>query len=50
VCLGSHEFGSADLRRTRSTLESSIAHLQGANSEDDDLIRLVALLKSKIGI
>lgn len=30
------------------TLESSIAHLQSANLENDDLIRVVALLKSKI--
>lgn len=33
---------------SRRTLESSIAHLQSANSENDDLIRVVALLKSKI--
>lgn len=50
MSLGSHECGSTDLERTWSILESSIAHQQSANSENDDLIRLVALLKSKIGI
>lgn len=50
VCSGSQECGSTAPRRTRSALESEIARLQGANLEDDDLIRLVALLKSKIGI
>lgn len=39
-----------ELGRTQRALGGRIPHLQGADSGNDDLIRLGLLLKSKIGI